>query len=87
MEIGVQTGWILTTLPEDAGLCQISPIPCLLISDSQIVCDFQHSRNLVLSCGLQNTVVSSCISLDSCRIHTQKYTCYEEKIHVIEAIF
>ena len=49
--------------------------------------DFIHSQNLVLLCGLQNTVVSSRISLDSCRIQIQKYTWYEEKIHVIEAIF
>ena len=42
--------------------------------------DFIHSQNLVLLCGLQNTVVSSRISLESCRIQTQKYKCFEEKI-------
>lgn len=83
MEIGVQTGWILTTLPEDAGLCQRSPIPCLLISDSQIVCDFQTFSE---SGFIMWTPEYGGFQLYFLR-HTQKYTCYEEKIHVIEAIF
>lgn len=51
------------------------------------LCNFQTFSESGLSCGLQSTVVSSRISLDSCRIQTQKYTCFEKKIHVIEAIF